>query len=264
MADIIVLIPHYNNSHELAKSLMSIDEEQTVDVLIIDDGSKCSPNLDEIREHYKNGKVLLDILDKNQGIENALNRGLDIIKKLDYKYIGRLDCGDYCIKNRFTKQIEYLENNKEIYLLGTWANIKNNNGDLLYVLKHPTSYDEIKKKMFINNMFVHPSVVFRKKTLEKIEGYPTNYEAAEDYAFFFKIVLKFKAENLPEPLLDYILDSNSISSKKRFIQVKSRIRIIVDNFRLGFFPIYGLTRNCFLLFLPRNFTTRIKKLISKN
>lgn len=263
MSRIIVLIPHFNRLEELKKSLVSIEESQEIDVLIVDDGSKEAPDLNEIRDFYKQGKVYLEVLEKNLGIENALNRGLEVIKDLEYKYIGRLDCGDYCVKDRFTKQMEYLDKKEDIFLLGAWANIKDSRGNKLHILKHPVKYNDIKKKMYVNNMFVHPSVIFRKKILEEINGYPINYKAAEDYAFFFKIIKKYKAENYPEPLLDYIIEEDSISSQKRLLQVKNRIRIIIDNFKFGFYPIYGLARNVLLLFLSRNVTTYIKKIISK-
>lgn len=259
----MVLIPHFNNLNELKKSLISIDEPQEVDVLIIDDGSEVAPDLKELRKFYRTGKIFLEVLDINQGIENALNRGLDIILGLNYPYIGRLDCGDYCIKNRFAKQIAYLDNNEDVFLLGAWANIKDTKGKLLHILRHPTSYEQIKVRMYINSMFVHPSVVFRTEVLKEVKAYPTNYKAAEDYAFFFEIIKKFKAENYPEPLLDYIIDDNSISSTKRLKQVKSRIRVILHNFKFGFYPVYGLIRNVILIFMSRNTTTFIKKIISK-
>ena len=99
-------------------------------------------------------------------------------------------------------------------------------------------------------MFVHPTVIFRSKIIDKIGAYPTNYKAAEDYAYFFNIIKVYNAANYPESLLDYIVDPKSISSQKRKLQVKSRIRVILHNFYFGFYPIYGLIRNIALYFVP--------------
>jgi hypothetical protein len=260
MKKIIVLIPHYNSLDDLMRSIKSINESIGVDILIVDDGSdKKKPNKTELQETYNHGEIFLEFLNKNSGIEYALNRGLQLIEKMDYEYIGRLDSGDFCVKDRFKKQIDYLTTNPETYLLGTWANIINKKGDLLYVLKHPTSYNEIKNKMFTNSMFVHPSVVFRKCLIKQIGFYPVEYKAAEDYAFFFNIVNNFKSENLAEPLLNYVIDDRSISSIKRKLQVRSRIRIILNNFKFGFYPIYGLLKNCILYFISRETSNRIKR-----
>lgn len=263
MNKLIVLIPHYNNFQELLKSIASIDESIQIDILIVDDGSK-RDIIDEekIIDCYKGkGTVFIEVLKTNQGIEYALNHGLRIIKNKGYKYVGRLDCGDFCHKGKFKTQLDYLEDNQDVYLLGTWANIKSMDGEMLYVLKHPCSYEDIKKKMYINSRFVHPSVVFRVEVIDKVGYYPTNFKAAEDFAYFFKIMNHFKVENLPVALLDYIVDDNSISSTKRKLQVKNRIRVILENFKWSKYPIIGLIRNSVLLFTSRKMTTFIKKLI---
>lgn len=265
MNKLIVLIPHYNNFQQLIESIKSIDESINVDLLIVDDGStKEIPIKSEIEKNYKNGKVFLDYLNKNQGIEHALNRGLYLIENMGYQYIGRLDCGDYCMKNRFLKQISYLERNKDTHLLGSWVNMIDSSGRKLFVLKHPVTYKEIKRNMYLNSMFVHPSVVYRANILKVIGYYPTNFKAAEDYAFFFKIVKKFKAENLAEPLLNYVIDENSISSTRRRLQVRNRIRVILSNYYFGIYPTYGLIRNALLFFMSRGTATKIKSILKKN
>lgn len=264
MSKLIVLIPHYNSYEQLVDSILSIEEEMQVDVLVVDDGSAVSPQLKNLEKVYgQRGKVFLEILKQNQGIEQALNHGLKFIEKQEYEYIGRLDCGDLNHKDKYTKQLHYLEANPDTYLLGTWAKMVDEQGNFLYNLKHPISYTEIKKRMFLNNMFVHPTVVFRTEVLKKIGYYPTNYKSAEDFAYFFNIVERLKAENFPEILLDYVVDSNSISSKKRKRQVKNRIKICLKHFRFEFYPLYGLLRNLVLLFVSRDTSTKLKKWIFK-
>lgn len=262
MSRAIVLIPHYNNYEELVKSVLSIDEAIKIDVLVVDDGSSISPNQKDLSHVYgQRGEIFLEVLKNNQGIEQALNHGLKIIEKKKYEYIGRLDCGDLNYKNKYTKQVNYLDANLDVYMLGTWAKMVDEQGNFLYNMKHPVSYKNIKKRMFLNNMFVHPTVVFRMEVLKKIGYYPTNYKSAEDFAYFFNIVEQLKVENYPEILLDYVIDSNSISSQKRKRQVKNRIRITLKHFHFGYYPIYGLMRNLILLFISRDVSTKLKKLI---
>ncbi len=261
MKKIIVVIPHYNNNEGLLNSIKSIEEEINVDLIIIDDGSELKIDQEYLIKSYEFGNIYFKFLTKNQGIERALNEGLKFAQENEYDLIGRLDCGDFCKKNRFTKQVNYLDENPDVCLLGTWVNVFDENGDLSYILKHPIMYNKIKKRMYINSTFTHPSVVFRTSLIDNVGFYPTNYEAAEDYAFFFNIIKKFKSGNLPEPLLDYVIDDRSISSKKRKLQVLSRIKIILKNYYLGFYPTYGLIRNLLMFAVSRNFSTRIKKLL---
>src|SRR5690606_17332054 len=141
------------------------------------------PDLNELKKSYQNnGQIFLVQLESNQGIEKALNHGLRFIQNKDYQYIGRLDAGDKAHSNKFFRQIEYLDNNPNTYLLGTWGNIVDEDGNHLYFLKHPAQFDQIKKKMYFNSCFIHPTVIFRKEIIDTVGFYPENRKSAEDYA----------------------------------------------------------------------------------
>ncbi len=261
MTKLVVLIPHYNNNEGLLKSIASIDENIAVDILVVDDGSLNKPNLNDLKEIYSSGVIFLELLQENKGIENALNKGLEICKNKGYEFIGRLDCCDLNKPNKYKIQLDYLEANKSTALIGTWADMVNEKGEFLFVLKHPCDYETIKKKMYFNSMFVHPSVVFRSKVLDTIKGYPEDYKSAEDFAFFFEIMKKYKIENIARSLITYEINPNSISSTKRKQQVESRIRIILKHFYFGYYPIVGVLRNLGLWLLPRQATTMLKRIL---
>ena len=258
---LIITIPHYNNPDGLKRTIKSINEEFKIDIVITDDGSSNKFNEKVIRSSYKNnGDIFFQYLDKNCGVGIAANKCLDFVKKDSYKYVARLDAGDICHKNKFIKQLNFLENNKEIKLVGTWARVIDTSGVFLFDIKHPTTHNQIKKYMYLNSMFVNPTVVFETSVLKAVTQYPIQYKhAAQDYAFFFKVIRQFKSANLPEILLDYIIDQDSISTKKRKLQVKNRIKIIIENFKPGFYPVYGLIRSLVLYFFSRRSTTSIKK-----
>jgi glycosyltransferase involved in cell wall biosynthesis len=261
---VIVLIPHYNNPVGLYESLLSIRSDEQVDVLIVDDGSRIN-TLKEARARASfnaKGKIFFEYLTENRGIEVALNIGLEWLKGKDYPYISRLDCGDKNIGNRFKKQSDFLDVNKGIYLVGTWVKVVNHLGSHLYDIQFPINHKEIKNRMYLNNMFMHPSVMFRSDALSEVGNYPYNYKAAEDYAFFFKFVKKFETANIPEFLIQYEVNSNSISSRKRRLQVVSRLKVIKDNFHTGYYPVLGLVRNFVLLNFSRETLESIKKLIN--
>ena len=261
---LVILIAHYNNLEGLIKSLKSIDEPFDVDILVVDDGSKIKPNLEELQSIYKNGKVFLELLPQNKGVGFAANHGLSLIQEMGYDLIGRLDCGDLNKKNKYKKQIDFLRENPNIKLVGTWADMVDEEGNYLYTLKHPTKHKVLKKKMYLNSMFVNPSVIFYTDILKTVGDYPYKYRrASQDYAFFFKVIKNFQVANIPEVALTYVIENNSISTQKRKLQVKHRIQIIWENFYFGFYPIYGLLRNSILYYVSRDNTTAIKKLLYK-
>ncbi len=264
MNKVILLIPHFNNIKGLLKSIVSIGKDEKLDVLIVDDGS--SVKLDEkiIKKSFRaKGKVFFEFLNVNKGIENALNRGLEIIIHKKYTFTARLDCGDVCVTDRFQKQQLFLEENKDICLVGSNVCFVDTKGRFLYNLKLPRRDIIIRKKMYINAMHIHPTIMFKNQILNVIGLYPTKYKAAEDYAFFFKILNKYKVANINEILVTCEMNSKGISSIQRKQQAKNRIKIILDNFYVGFYPIYGLLRSMLLYIMPLKLLTRLKGILKK-
>ena len=260
---LIVLIAHYNNLKGLENTLLSIDESFDVDVLVVDDGSQDKPNAEKLQNIYKNGKIFVEYLPENKGVGIAANHGLKKIQDMSYELIGRLDCGDLNKKNKYKRQIEFLKKNPNVKLLGTWADMVDENGNFLFVLEHPPTYEELKRKMYLNCMFVNPTVVFYKDILKTVGDYPKKYRrASQDYAFFFNVMKHFEVANLPESLLTYVIEDNSISTQKRKLQVKHRIQIIRENFYLGLYPIFGILRNVALYYVSRNTTTKLKQILN--
>jgi len=259
----IVLIPHFNNFSGLLKSISSIGINENIDVLIIDDGSnKNTINEAKIKDRFKGfGNIYFKYLLKNRGIEHALNVGLKFIIKNKYKYTARLDCDDICLNRRFYKQKQFLTNNPEIKLIGSNVIFKDTKGNTLYKLNLPEKHNDIKKKMYLNAMIIHPTIMFCTSILNKTGLYPTGFKAAEDYAFLFNVIKYFKVANLNEYLVICEINAKGISILNRRKQVKSRIDIILKNFYFGIYPIFGLLRSLILYITPVSMILFVKKKI---
>lgn len=253
-----VLIPYYNAGETLLSAIESIDYDYTLpDVIVVDDGSLTIKASDILKKYSGPLSIKLLEMSKNQGIEHALNHGLSVLGR-DYEFIARLDCGDLCKNNRFNKQLQFMDNNPTCYLIGSWVDFIDLEGRKLYTVMHPSNFESIKKLMFINTTFTHPTVIFRSEILDTIGLYPTDAPAAEDYAYFFKIIQKYPASNIQESLVDCIIDPNGISTLKRKRQIKSRMEVIIKNFAMNKYAIYGLIRSAILLHTPRSFTIFLK------
>lgn len=262
MNNTVVLIPHYNNFDGLLLSLSSIDTSENVDIIIVDDGSK-REIIDESLANSSfraNGVLNYMYLKENQGIEFALNKGLDfILLNKHYKYVARLDCGDICLGKRFFIQSEFLENNLEIKLVGSNAKAVDTKGTFLYNMNRPESTKMIRKKMYLNSMFIHPCVMFRTEMIHLVGKYPTHYKSAEDYAYFFKFVKNYETANINQYLVQIEINPEGISLTRRKEQVKNRIKIIWENFYFGYYPVYGLLRSVILYIVPKNVLLYFKK-----
>lgn len=263
MKKIIVLIPHFNNPTGLLQSIRSMQTEfSLVDILVIDDGSKNEVSQDLLRNTF--GESILVLNNRiNRGIEYVLNDGLNYAVEHGYIYIARLDCGDLCVENRFQIQYDFLKCNPTISVIGSHVKCVDTEGNYLYNLKMPLTDAVIRKKMFLNAMLIHPTLFFRIEVVLKVGLYPTEYKNAEDYAFFFKLLPYFKFANIDKELVQIELNPNGISNTGRIFQLKSRIRIIKENFYFGFYPIYGLVRAYTLLIVPNSLIKKLKALILK-
>ncbi|QXP63429.1 MULTISPECIES: glycosyltransferase [unclassified Polaribacter] len=262
MNRVILLIPHFNNPIGLYKSLKSINKEEFLDVIIVDDGSAIKFDENTVRSSYlANGEVYFEYLPENKGIEIALNKGLEFILKKEYEFTARLDCGDVCIEERFKIQESFLDFNKEIVLVGSNVEFVDLKGNLVYTLKVPEKDKLIRKKMFINAMHIHPTIMFRNSILDTIGLYPVNYKAAEDYAFFFNVTNNFKVANINKVLVKCEINPKGISTLLRKKQAKNRVVLILNNFYLGLYPIYGLLRSCLLYILPLSLLIKLKSII---
>ena len=253
------LIPYFNCFDDLILTLRSL-EGDSADVVIVDDGSEVSL-ASQIDISQFNLKIHVLELEANQGIEGALNRGLQFIDQQGYRYIARIDCGDLSMPGRIAAQVAAMEADEEIVLCGGWADYVNEEYEFLFTNKVPTDDSSLRKQMFLNNMFIHPAVMIRADAIKQIGGYPTNRKAAEDYAVFFKLMQLGKVKNLPQSLIRYVVSSTSISSQKRNLQVKNRIRVIWDNRACSLHFAYGLMRSCLLLAFPRTVTMKLRSLL---
>lgn len=265
--EVIILMAHYNDHERVKKAVDSIKEPFKVDVLIVDDGSKIKPNEEELKSIYGNrGTLTVKFAPQNMGASKIRNWGLQMILEsaANYKYIAVMDSDDTNKPNRISKQLQFMKANPEVALMGAWADYYTSKGEFIFTLKHPTTDKEIKKQMYLNSMFVHPSVIYKREVVENIGGYLEKYKkgGVEDYGFLFKAVKNYTVANYPEVLVNYTINENGLSSKQRFWQVFGRIRIIMDNFYFGIYPIYGIIRNSILLIAPRNLGIKLRKMLN--
>lgn len=228
MKDFILLIPCYNNKEGLITSIKSIIYPyDRFEVLIVDDGSKTPLSLQQLQDIPDGVSFRIIRLETNQGILAALNTGLSELKQRnDYKYIARLDCGDTCDADRFTRQVDFLDNNPEIGLLGSWCKFINSNDRRSYLYRTKVDHKDILKEMHFKCSFIHPTVMFRKEVLNTVSSYPAGYPHAEDYAFFWEIMKHYRSAILSSALVHVDISDKGISSRNRTAQLRTRKKII--------------------------------------
>jgi len=210
--EISVILPVYNAENYLRKAVESVLGQtfRNFELLIINDGSTDS-SLSIAKEYREQDDRVVLISQKNVGLVTTLNRGISIARG---KYIARMDADDISIKERFSKQVELLNNGYDI--CGCNFNIISENDEIIGVKKVPT--DNFALVLMTNVPFAHGSVMIRKEFLVKnnLAYGQTKYIAAEDYSLWCSIYEAGGAfGNVDEQLFEYRIVGGSLSSNKK-------------------------------------------------
>ena len=76
-------------------------------------------------------------------------------------------------------------------------------------------FDDICKKMKVNNCMPHPTWLLRKEAYLSLGGY-TDMQGCEDYDFLIRAIKgKYKLGTVGDILLDYRLSTGSVSRNHR-------------------------------------------------
>lgn len=260
--DFCLLIPCYNNFNGLMVSLKSVVYPTgNFVVLVIDDGSKEPVTVERIDKAMDEKKSVVVLQNKkNLGITATLNKGLSWIEEnTDAKYIARLDCGDICVSKRFVLQVQYMKENLETGLVGSWCKIVDEESAFDYSYITPTEHDKIIKAMYSRNVFMHATVMFRTSLLKIVGYYPTNFEYAEDYAFFWKLINNSESFVFDEFLVICELNKSGLSYKNKGKQLLARGKVINAFGSNLVLKISAYIRLIVLFILPKRIALQFKK-----
>ena len=99
----------------------------------------------------------------------SVNKCISIAKG---KYVARMDGDDISKDNRFEKQIDYLEKNKNVGAVSSFADIIDENDLNVGAIINPSNptFKEVLEKV----RFVHPASMFRKDALVSVGMYSTD------------------------------------------------------------------------------------------
>lgn len=195
---ISVVMPVYNGEKYLKEAIDSILNQTFTDFefLIINDGS--TDETEEIILSYDDSRIRYVKNETNLQIVKTLNKGIELARG---KYIARMDADDISLPNRLEKQVQFLEDNPDIDICGTWVQTF---GLREETWKYPQSHEEIKTALLFNSALVHPSVMIKKKFFDHFY-YEEQYNTAEDYALWTKSIVTQKFSNISLSLLKYHL-----------------------------------------------------------
>ncbi len=136
------------------------------------------------------------------GLSAPLNA---MIEKVKTEYICILDSDDLMLPGRISAQVEYLEKNKNIAVVGSGIKYIDAHDNSVGFKRYPDSARHIQKHRLKRLPVAHPAVMMRTKVVQEVGGYRTFYDYAEDFDLWVRILEKYEMSNLNEVLTCYRL-----------------------------------------------------------
>ena len=206
---ISVVMPVRNAGGHLGSAVESILTQSfsMIELIIIDDGSTDNA-IEQLGTLLKDTRIRL-IKSKGIGIVDALNTGIELAS---YSTIARMDGDDIAHPERLKIQYDFMQENPNIDFIGCQVEIfclesEPKQGYKLYEqwINALSIHEDIIREIFIESPIAHPTVMFRKSTINDLGGYQHN-KWPEDYDLFlraFQAGLIFGKPVSSQPLLHW-------------------------------------------------------------
>lgn len=237
MIKVSVILPIYNSEKYIKESIESILNQTFKDfelLAIYDNGTTDnSPQILNQYSKFDNRVVPINIGNKT-GIVNALNYG---IAKSKGNYIARMDADDISYKERFEKQVEFLDKYIDVDVVGTSIEIfgdiddgsKLYNEDWFNKQFNFKSFEETEKIFLRGCAIAHPTAMIRKDKVMKIGGYREEYKESEDYDLWMRIIKSGgKIAKLKDKLLKYRMHEESKTNNSYNIDEYRLMRYVMS------------------------------------
>jgi glycosyltransferase involved in cell wall biosynthesis len=195
----------YNESDHISTAIESILNQtfRNFEFVIIDDGS--TDRTPEIIKYYAEQDNRIKCLPNqtNEGLPASLNKG---INHASGKYIARMDADDISLPRRFAKQVNYLDSNSDVHVIGSHTYLIGLDGQFIGEKSYPAggrSVDQLKEQ---GPGIAHPSAMMRRSSLQQVGNYREPFTYAQDLDLWIRMADEFDSpflQIISEPLLKY-------------------------------------------------------------
>ncbi len=215
MAKVSVIMPVYNGAKYLGEAIESIlgQTYKDFEFLILNDGST-DESLAIVRS-FDDRRIRVIDNGRNLGLIATLNRGFEEAKG---DYLVRMDADDRARPQRIHRQLDYLEKNPAVGVVGSFVSTL---GSDQKNLRFPVEHEDIFVHALFDSPLVHPSVTIRRTAITGVP-YDSSYVHAEDYELWSRLLQAgVRFHILPERLLEYRVHGNQVSSAHRVHQLNT-------------------------------------------
>ena len=213
--DISVILPLFTNNNTVTNTINSILEQsfKNFELIIID-------NTEITKTFEQRDSRIKYVLNKGEKTTvSSLKQGVLISQS---QYIAIIDENSIAEKNRLQKQIDYLNKNKDIALIGTFLDTDNKEYKEKYNNPNICTKEEINFWINFYNPIYTGSIMFNNEIVSKQNViYQNSLPYAYDYYFIQELISNnLKVEILPEKLTK-IECTNKIEETETYKKLKN-------------------------------------------
>lgn len=241
------------NSEYFNVALESIVKQTLIpnEIVIVKDGI-LTPELDAIIEKFVSSYPnLFNIvsLTENVGQGKARNAGLQACK---YNLVALMDSDDIARNDRFEIQINYMKENPDVDVVGSFITEFENNPNIIESTKAvPITHEQIfnfgKWRSPMNNM----TIIYKKNKVLEVGGY-NSFNFGEDYLLFVKMLINgSKFYNIEECLVNARAGSRMLAKRVGWNKIKQEFLLFYEFKKMGYINNFQFIRNVSLKFLLR-------------
>lgn len=212
MPTVSVLMPVYNTQPEhLRAAIESILNQSFSDFefLILNDSPE-NTELGDIVSAYNDKRIKYMVNKSNLGISASRNKLIDMAHG---KYLAIFDHDDISYPHRLAQQVDILEKNPNIGVVGAWARWF---GERNFIRKNPELDTDIKIRLTDVCAIMHTTAMIRKSVMvDNNIKYEEQYSPAEDYRLWTRLMDVTDFYNIQAVLVDYRCFSGNTSHVNR-------------------------------------------------
>jgi len=214
----------YNAASTIQESVNSIIGQTFTnwELVLVDNCS--TDNSLTVVKNLNDDRIKIIALDKNHGRTPALAIALENARA---EFVAILDADDISSQDRLQQQFDFLTNNQNILVVGSWYRNIDQRGNLINEVRTPTTSVDVMRRMASDNPIVNSSAMFRRQSAQSVGGYNQKYLYAQDFALWLALASIGELAILPKFLTDIRRVKSSLSS----ISSNSLI-LTADNYEL--------------------------------
>lgn len=223
MPKVSVIIPTFNRSQLISESIDSVFSQtyKNFEIIIIDDGS--TDNTKKVIEYYIKtyGDKIRYFYQDNQGAASARNKGLDVARG---EYIAFLDTDDIWLPKKLEKQVNILDECKEISLVYSNVIIINDHNKVINsgLCKRNFLSGKVYEKTLLWRVGCGspPTWLVRKKCFDEIGKFDPDFVMAHDRDMIIRLSKEYQMYGIKEPLVK--IRQHKLTSRVRGIPAEKK------------------------------------------